>query len=267
MVFKSPSEVCFYITENFPVYWYGIIVATACFTGVLVSYLIYKKFNPDKDYDKIWDISVWFLLAGIIGARLYYCLLNPVYYFHYPLEIFNIRGGGLSIHGGLITGITVLICYAYKTKLGILKLLDSFACGTAFAQSIGRWGNFFNSEAFGYPTDLPWKLYIPENHRPDIYANNEYFHPTFLYESILDFCLFIILYYVLKRFNQKYSGITFFAYLIFYAIIRIFVESFRIDSALNVAGVPIAKIISVIMLIAGITGTTYILKYKSKTTA
>jgi len=265
MVFQSPSEICFNITENFPVYWYGIIVAFACFMGVFVSYKVYKKFYPYSDYNKIWDISAWFLLFGIIGARLYFCMLNPSYYFHHPIEFLNFRGGGLSIHGGLAAGIIVLIYFARKYRLGILKLLDAFACGTAFAQSIGRWGNFFNSEAFGYPTNLPWKLFIPENHRPDLYSNYEYFHPTFLYESILDFCSFFILCTIIKKTSKKYQGVTFCTYLIFYALIRIFVESFRIDSALNVGSIPIAQIVSLIMLITGVTGIILITKKNNAT--
>ena len=265
MIFKAPSEVCFYITDNFPVYWYGIIVAFSCFVGVFVSYKLYKKLYPYSKYEKILDIASWSLILGILGARLYYCILNPVYYLNNPIEIFNIRGGGLSIHGGLLVGICVLIFLAKKHKLGILKLLDIFAVGTALAQSIGRWGNFFNSEAYGYPTNLPWKLYIPLNHRIDIYSNYEYFHPTFLYESILDLCLFLGLFFILKHFRKKFEGLIFCLYLICYALIRFFVESLRIDSAFNVGSIPIAQIISCIMFVIGIFGLIFIIKKSNNT--
>ena len=182
-MFRSPGDILFSI-NGFDVYSYGIVMAVACLIGVYTSYFIYEKFFPEKNYGKIIDCATWILFFGIIGARLYYCMLNPMYYFSNPLEIINVRQGGLSIHGGLIAGIITLIFFAKKYKLGISNLLDSFACGTAIAQSIGRWGNFFNSEAFGTPTNLPWKLYIPFSKRPDIYSNKEYFHPAFLYESI-----------------------------------------------------------------------------------
>ena len=141
--------------------------------------------------------------------------------------------------------------------------MDVFACGTAIAQSIGRWGNFFNSEAFGSPTNLPWKLYIPVEHRPLEFISVEYYHPTFLYESILDLCIFFILLSVIKKISYKCSGIAFFAYLMLYGAVRFLIEQVRIDSALNVFGVPIAQIVSVIMFIVGVAGICILYK-KSK---
>lgn len=250
MVFQSPGDICFRIF-GFPVYNYGITMALACFVGVYISYLMFKKYNSDKDYEIIWDFAVWILLFGIIGARLYYCFLNYEYYAHFPLQIMNIRQGGLSVHGGIIGGVLAIMVGARKYKLPLLNLLDSFACGTCLAQAVGRWGNFFNSEAFGYPTNLPWKLYIPIEHRPSQYIDYEFFHPTFLYEGILDVLLFAVLYFCMKKFAKLRSGATFGFYLILYSVIRLFVESFRVDSALDVLGVPIAKIVSVILIFIG----------------
>jgi phosphatidylglycerol:prolipoprotein diacylglycerol transferase len=177
--------------------------------------------------------------------------VNFSYYSHHPLEIFSIRQGGLSIHGMIIVGIVALWGFAKFYKLSFLKLCDVFLCASALAQSIGRWGNFFNSEAFGLPTNLPWKLYIPYSHRPLQYINFEYFHPTFLYESILDFLIFVILFLCFKKLSQK-SGTIAAMYLIMYSLVRIFVEHLRIDSVLNIAGFPIAQIVSVVMLICGL---------------
>ena len=229
-------------------------MAIACFVGVYISYKLFKKYHPEENYRKIWDFAALLLISGIIGARIYYCCLDPSRYFENPLEIFNIREGGLSIHGALIAGIIMLIILAKKYKLDCMKLLDVFSCGTAFAQSIGRWGNFFNSEAFGTPTTLPWKLYIPPTQRPAEYFNSDFFHPTFLYESILDLLIFFILLIVLKKYYNKAPGTTLFLYLILYAAARIFVESFRTDSVLSFSGIHIAHIISLIMLIVGIIG-------------
>lgn len=262
MSFESPGDILLTI-NGFSVYNYGIVLALACLVGFYVSYYLYKKYNSLLNYEKIIDFAPIVLILGILGARLYYCLLNPTYYFTNPIEILDFRQGGLSIHGGLIFGILTLLFFANKYKLGKLNILDSFACGTAIAQSIGRWGNFFNSEAFGVPTDLPWKLYIPLSKRPDIYINNEYFHPTFLYESILDFLIFCILLIIMNKTYPKQSGYVFFSYLGLYAIVRLLVEQLRVDSALNIGLMPIAQIMSIILFTIAISGIL-VLKNKSK---
>lgn len=247
-MFVSPGDV-FLKIGDFAIYNYGITLASACIIGVCTAYFFFKKYNPDKNYKALWDISTYLIVAGIVGARLYYCLLNPVYYSHNPLEILNFRQGGLSIHGGLIAGIITLLISAKKYNLPLLNLLDAFVCGTAIGQAVGRWGNFFNSEAYGYPTNLPWKLYIPASHRPAEFLNFKYYHPTFLYESLLDICIFIVLFFMMKKFAVKKPGVTLCVYMILYSAVRIFVESFRLDSALNLFGFPVAQIVSVVIII------------------
>lgn len=249
--FQSPGDVAF-VLFNMPVYWYGIIMAVGIFTGFLSAYLLYKKFYDREKANHIFDFAPAVILTGIIGARLYYCLVNLPYYIGHPAEVFYIRQGGLSIHGMIIAGLAALYFYSKKYKMPFLKLFDVFLCSSALAQSVGRWGNFFNSEAFGYPTDLPWKLYIPVTNRPLMFINYEYFHPAFLYESILDFCVFIILLIYFKRFS-KTPGITSGLYFILYSIVRIFVEHFRIDGSLYIKGVPIAQIVSIFMFLCGLT--------------
>jgi phosphatidylglycerol:prolipoprotein diacylglycerol transferase len=135
-----------------------------------------------------------------------------------------------------------------RCKIPVLKLSDCFLCGTALAQSIGRWGNFFNSEAFGLPTDLPWKLFIPLSKRPAPFASNEYFHPAFLYEGILDLLIFFVLLALFRRFSKK-PGIITCLYLILYSCARIFVESLRIDSVLDIQGFPVAQVISAALIL------------------
>lgn len=262
-MFVSPGDVFFKIGD-FAIYNYGITMALACLIGVSVSCLIFKKFNPDKNYSALWDLAAYVMIFGILGARLYYCLLNPVYYFHHPLEILYIRQGGLSVHGGIIAGVLTLTYLSKKNKLPVANILDSFACGTALAQAIGRWGNFFNSEAFGYPTNLPWKLFIPPTHRPSQFLNFEFFHPTFLYESLLDIAIFIILYFVMKKYALKMPGVTLCIYLILYSCVRLFVEHFRIDSALDISGVPIAIIVSFATLAVSIAALIWLYVRYSK---
>lgn len=249
MIIQSPGEIAFYIF-NFPVYSYGIILAFAVFLGVCTAEILAKKFS-DVPENFFVDNSPAVIIAGILGARLYYCIVNYPYYIHNPLGIFDIRQGGLSIHGMLIAGIVTVYFLAEKYRVNLLRLLDVLACSVILAQSAGRWGNFFNSEAFGYPTGGNWGVFIPVSQRPVEFLNYEFFHPAFLYESFLDLVVFTVLIFILRRTR---SGCTFFWYLILYSVVRIFVEYFRIDSVLNIGGLPIAQVVSVLLIIAGVIG-------------
>ena len=246
-MFQSPGDVAFNFF-GYPVYYYGIILASATFVGIYCAYLLYKKYYEASKAQNIIDFSPWIIIIGILGARFYYCLVNFSYYTAHPFEIFYIRQGGLSVHGMIIVGICGLWWLSKKYKMSFLQLIDSFLCGTALAQSIGRWGNFFNSEAFGAPTNLPWKLFIPISHRPTEFINYEFFHPTFLYESILDILIFVLLLVLFKRLS-KTPGLIACIYLILYSFARILVESCRVDSVLNIAGIPIAQIMSLAIII------------------
>ena len=220
------------------------------FLGVCTAEILAKKFS-DIPENFFVDNSPAVIIAGIFGARLYYCIVNYPYYIHNPLEIFDIRQGGLSIHGMLIAGIVTVYFLAKKYRVNLLRLLDVLACSVILAQSAGRWGNFFNSEAFGYPTGGNWGVFIPVPQRPVEFLNYELFHPAFLYESFLDLVIFAVLIFILRRTR---AGCTFFWYLILYSVVRIFVEYFRIDSVLNIGGFPIAQVVSVLLIIAGVIG-------------
>ena len=247
--FQSPGDVAFNIL-GFPIYFYGIILSVSIFVGFYAACKLYQNFYSKDEAKYLIDFSPYLIFFGIIGARVYYCLVNFTYYSNHPFEIFNIRQGGLSIHGMIIAGVLGLYLCSRVYKISFRKLADVFLCGSILAQSIGRWGNFFNSEAFGLPTNLPWKLYIPISKRPLEFIETEYFHPTFLYESILDLCIFIFLVIIFKK-CSKYSGVIASLYLILYSVVRIFVESLRIDSVLNIFGIPVAQIVSLFMIISG----------------
>lgn len=256
----SPGDIAFKIGP-LPIYYYGIIMATSLCLGVFVASLITKKIYPGLPLDIIYDISPHIIIGSIIGARLYYCLLSYDYYSQNLLEILEIRHGGLSIHGALIGGLLAGMIYAKKHKLPILKLCDIFSYGLALGQAVGRWGNFFNSEAFGLPCNNCFiKLFIPIYKRPLEYLQYNYFHPTFLYESILDVCIFLILFLFVRKIVKGKDGVIFFSYLILYSIARIIVEQIRIDSVLNVDGIPIAQIVSAITIIISIIALVYIIK-------
>ena len=260
-VFQSPGDIAFKILD-FPIYYYGIILSAAIFLGFLIAYSLFKKYYDSEKAKYILDFSPYLILIGILGARFYYCAVNYQYYITKPLEILNIRQGGLSVHGMILFGIIALYIFAKKYDISFRKLADVFLCGSILAQSIGRWGNFFNSEAFGTPTNLPWKLYISPSHRPVEYLNYSFFHPTFLYESILDLIIFFILLISFKKLS-KHSGSIACLYLILYSVVRIIIEALRTDSVLNIVGFPVAQVASFILLITGIV-FLFMLKYIHK---
>ena len=235
------------------VYFYGVILALAIVIGTFVSDSIGTKYFELKK-ETIIDLSPYLVVFGIIGARLYYCILNCDFYLRFPTEIWAIRHGGISIHGAILGGLIGLLIFAKRRRISMLKLMDVCSIGLVLAQSIGRWGNFFNSEAFGSPTNLPWKLYIAPQYRPIPYTNVEYFHPTFLYESLLDLVVFIILLNIAKRKLFKKEGNIALCYLILYSIVRIFVEYFRIDSVCYICGLPIAMVVSIGIIILSMIG-------------
>ena len=254
MIIVSPGETAFSVF-GFSVFWYGIILAVAILCGVFCAEFLGKKYSAIPSGFFI-DNSPAVIVAGIIGARLYYCLVNFSYYAAKPLEIFDIRQGGLSIHGMIIAGIITVFFLAEKYKIHVFELLDVLACSVALSQSIGRWGNFFNSEAFGLPTNSGWGLFIPVSHRPVEYLNYDLFHPAFLYESLADFIIFLILLLIFKKFKRGY---VFFAYLILYSVARFAVESIRIDSVLYISGMPVAKFVSIITIIAAFVGLGFLI--------
>ena len=246
-MFTSPSQILCTIF-GVKIYYYGVIMALAITVGILVAdYIASKYFHLKKEI--MIDLAPYLIISGIIGARLYYCALNYDFYLRFPTEILAIRHGGISIHGAIMGGALGLLAFSYRHKINFLKLADVTAIGLALAQAIGRWGNFFNSEAFGTPCNLPWKLYIAPQYRPIPYQDYQFFHPTFLYESILDIILFIILFILAKKGIIKKEGNIALIYLILYSLIRILVESLRLDCVRYVLGMPVAIFVSICIII------------------
>ena len=245
-MFTSPSQIlCTIFGVN--IYYYGVILALAIAVGTLVSdYIGTKYFELKKE--TIIDLAPYVIICGIIGARLYYCLMDFEFYSRFPSEILAVRHGGISIHGAILGGLCGLFIFSKRHKISAKKLCDVSSIGLALGQAIGRWGNFFNSEAFGTPTNLPWKLYIAPQYRPVPYQGYEYFHPTFLYESILDIVIFAILFLVVSKRKNFKDGNLALIYLILYSCARIFVENYRIDCVLYINGVSIAIIVSVAII-------------------
>lgn len=249
-MFTSPSQILFTIF-GVNIYYYGVIMALAISVGVLVSDWFGTKFFALKK-ETIIDLAPYLIIFGIIGARLYYCALNYDFYLRFPTEIIAIRHGGISIHGAILGGAIGLWLFSIRHKVNAIKLCDVSAIGLSLAQAIGRWGNFFNSEAFGSPTNLPWKLYIAPQYRPIPYQNVDFFHPAFLYESILDFIIFLVLIFIVKKDLLKKDGNIALIYLILYSVVRIFVESLRLDSVKYIHGYPVALLVSVGIIVVSL---------------
>lgn len=259
-MFAAGERVAFYLFGR-PVMKYGIIMGTAIAVSVfLLSKIRKKHYNSLISEDMLYDLSFWLIIGGVLGARLWYVLLNLHYYSLHIDEILALSQGGISIQGAIIGGVLAGFCYTKKHHLCFLRLADLFAFVLPVGQSIGRWGNFFNSEAFGRPCDLPWKLYIPIENRPVQFSGFEYFHPTFLYESIANIAVFFVLYFLLRKKLEKFDGAIFFSYLILYSIVRFFIEFVRVDSVLNVGNIPIAVIVAIIFAMVGVVGLYKIMK-------
>lgn len=242
------------------IYWYSIFI----FLGMLVACFVIYKEAKKREIEEEFLVNLTFntIILGIIGARLYYVLFNLPYYLNNPIEILEIWNGGLAIHGGIIAGLLFIIYYCKKHEVNIWKMLDIIVVGLIIAQAIGRWGNFFNSEAYGPITteENLRSLGIPSFVINGMYILGEYRQPTFFYESV--WCLFGFCAMLLIR-NYKYLKIgqlTGF-YLIWYGIIRFIIEAMRTDS-LMLGPIKMAQLVSIVFVISGII--IFIKSIKSK---
>jgi phosphatidylglycerol:prolipoprotein diacylglycerol transferase len=235
----------------FYIHWYGIIIAS----GIILCYFIGRHIGMKQGMndEHIAEGIIVCIFTGIAGARLYYVFSEWDMYKNNPLEIFMTWHGGLAIYGGVIGGIIGAFLYTKfrkKCSFTLLQGMDLAAALLPLAQCIGRWGNFFNYEAYGSPTNLPWKMFIPFQYRMPGYETYEYFHPTFLYESTWDFITFsILLFFYLKK--RKHNGETTALYFIVYSIGRIFIEQLRLDS-LYWGELRAAQVTGILLLALGI---------------
>ncbi len=243
--------------------WYGFLIAIAVLIGLNLSNYLAKLRGIKNNL--ISDLLPILVISSIIGARLYYVLFQWNNYENDLISIFSIWRGGIAIHGALIGGVISLIYFCRWNKQAFWNLLDILLPSVALGQAIGRWGNFFNNEAFGVPTNLPWKLFIPISYRPQEFMNFNFFHPTFLYESIWDFGVFLVLITLLYIQSERPKALRYGAcscfYMIFYSLGRVWIEGLRTD-ALCIAGIPplceggirVAQLVSISLIGAGLIG-------------
>lgn len=260
--FTSPGPI---LVELGPltIRWYGLLIATAVLIGVSLSQNLASRrhINPDL----LGDLVIWLVIGAIPAARLYYVLFEWPEYAQHPERIIAIWQGGIAIHGAILGGIVTTLIFARLRQISFWQLADLVAPSLILGQAIGRWGNFFNSEAFGRPTDLPWKLFIPPDRRPPGYAAQAYFHPTFLYESLWDLMVFGLLLTLffrgLKRKPRLKAGTLFLVYLVAYSLGRLWIEGLRTDS-LMLGPLRMAQVVSLVGITLGLAGLAWLYLYK-----
>ena len=240
-----------------PIYWYGVIVVVCILIGAYVATIEAKRRGENPEH--IWNGLILVIIFGLIGARLYHVISSPQglvrgfdYYLQHPVEIFLIRQGGLGIFGAVAGGLLAVFLYARWQKLDFLTWVDIAAPSLALGQAIGRWGNFFNQELYGYPTTVAWGIPIDLQHRLPQFANlpeSIRFHPTFLYESIWNFLVFLTLLYVARRHGDRLlKGDVLLLWCILYPLGRFLVEFQRPD-AWMLGPMAAAQVVSLLIML------------------
>jgi phosphatidylglycerol:prolipoprotein diacylglycerol transferase len=249
-----------FLHQTFHIYFYGILITLGVIAAALIGQAEAKRRGMNTEV--IWDALFWVVLAGIIGARIWHILTPPPsmvaqgittkWYLMHPLDMLNIRNGGLGIPGAVIGGALALWIYCRRKHISFMTWADVVAPGVALAQAIGRWGNFFNQEVYGLPTNLPWKIYIDPLHRVERFQNNEYFHPLFFYESLWNVVNMAVLLWLARRFKGWLKpGDIFLIYMIMYSIGRFSLDFLRLDAS-QVGGININQTFVVfVALVAG----------------
>jgi len=246
-----------FLNTSFHIYFYGILITLGVVVATLLASAQAKRRGQDREI--IWDMLFWVVIAGIVGARIWHVLTPPPsmiaqgittqYYLTHPLLMIDIRNGGLGIPGAVIGGVLAMWIYTRRKKLGLVTWLDITAPGLALAQAIGRWGNFFNQELYGAPTNLPWKIFIDPAHRLPGFENIAYYHPLFLYESLWNLANMVILLLLSRRFLDRLKiGDIFLTYLVIYPVGRFLLDFLRLDAS-RVAGINANQTLSAIVAV------------------
>lgn len=246
---------------------YGVIIAIGMMLGVALA--VYDRRSRGLSDEPIWDLALVGIPSGIVGARIYYVIFAWQFYKDDPVQIFNLRQGGLAIYGGVIGAFIAILIYSRVKKQDMLELWDSVALGFLIGQALGRWGNFFNREVFGGYTDNIFAMRLPidavrardisDGLQATIEAGQDFIqvHPTFLYESTWNLALLLILF--IYRRHKAFSGEIFFLYIAGYGIGRFWIESIRTDQ-LYITGttVPVSMVLAACMTLAGVGLDIYI---------
>lgn len=250
-MFNTINPIAFKLGP-FTVHWYALCILTGLFLAIYLA----RKEAPRKNIkaDDVIDFILWAFPLAIVGARLYYVIFQWQDYAASPIKVFAIWEGGIAIYGGLITGAIVLFVYSYYHLIDPLDFLDIAAPGVMIAQSIGRWGNFINQEAYGGAVKS--LDYLPAFIRDHMYIDGSYHQPTFLYESLWNLLGFAIILVLRRRPRLLKQGEVTFFYLIWYGLGRFVIEGLRTDS-LMLGSLRVSQWLSVVLVLAGSALLTY----------
>ena len=231
LTLPSPPSPIIFEAGPLAMRWYGLFIAL----GIAVATLVTSRELARRGHDGALALDALFFVVplGFIGARVYHVLTDYELYAEDPFPgVFAVWNGGLGIYGAVVGGFIGVLIFARIRGISPLMFADAAAPGLILAQAIGRWGNYFNQELFGRPSDLPWAIRIAPDNRPEGFEDAASFHPTFLYESIWNVLVFFVLLFVARRFASRLkNGDVFLLYVSLYSVGRFFVEALRIDPA------------------------------------
>ena len=241
------------------IYFYGVIIALGFVLGILYCARRAPEFGISSD--SVYDRMIWMIPLSILGARLYFVLFQTEYYFAHPAEILAVWEGGLAIYGGIISGVLVAFVFCRVRHIAFLDMLDLMSFGVLIGQALGRWGNFFNREAFGAETEIFCRMGLTA---PD--GTTVYVHPTFLYESLWNLLGLAFLIYFTRSGRRRYSGQVALMYFFWYGLGRSWIEGLRTDSLyLAHTGIRVSQLLSI--LIVCVSGTILLINRNKNTAA
>lgn len=254
---------------DFSIAYYGIIISLGMLCGYLMA--VFQAKRTEQDKEMYLDLALWDIVFAVIGARIYYVIFSWDYYSQNPGEILNIRGGGLAIYGGVIAGVITTLIFSKIRRVPFLRLADTACTGLLVGQIIGRWGNFFNREAFGGYTDSLFAMQIRMSDVNTSYITDELYnnvvsyndtsyiqvHPTFLYESVWNICVLLVI--LVFTNHRKYDGQLFLLYLLGYSAGRVWIEGLRTDQLVFFnTGIAVSQLLSGILIVIAL----FVLVYK-----
>ena len=242
---------------GFEIFYYGLILMVGALAGILLASREAKRKQLDLDF--FYDSIPWILFGGIVGARLWHIFTPPPsmvaqgittrFYLTHPLDVINLRAGGLGIPGAVLGGLIAFYWFSKRKQENFPKWIDVFAPAIPLGQAIGRWGNFVNQEVYGAPTNLPWAISISPENRLAEFSHVEYYHPIFLYESLLNLGSVFLLLWISRKYREKImDGDLFLIYLITYPTIRILLDFLRLDAS-RVGGVNANQTFMLIVIV------------------
>jgi phosphatidylglycerol:prolipoprotein diacylglycerol transferase len=274
----SPTDPILFQAGPFIIRWYGLLIVSGVLAAAYIATIEAKRKKEDPEH--VWNLVIWCLILGILGARLYHVLSTPAgasrgfsyYFFEQPFTTLTIFGvaipfptalliwqGGIGIFGAILGGVLAILIYTRRYQLNLWRWLDIVAPGMLLAQAIGRWGNYVNQELYGPPTNLPWGITITNvnqriapYHDLTAYPLDTTFHPVFLYESLWNVIGFVLLMWLGRKYVGKFlDGDMLSLYLIWYPVGRLLIEALRPD-AWTLSGIPAAQIVSVVLILIGL---------------